>query len=160
MKVPINRQWCMEMALREGDAEMGAGLVETLFEHGRSPLVAPEAEEPPAPSGFGRLVNLLRRKRRVTLEGVAGEVGVELADLMALEQDPHHIPHLRTAYLLADFFGLPLARVLQLAGLSESGESNMEAAVPFAASADPSAELSQEERAVLDAFVKVLNEER
>ena len=157
MKVRINRQWCMEMALREGDAEVGGGLVETLFElHGGS---APGAEEP-APSGFGRLVNLLRRKRRVTVERMAGEVGVDLADLVALEQDPHHIPDLRTAYLLADFFSLPLARVLQLAGLSESGESNLEAAIPFAASADPSAELSDEERAVLDAFVKVLNEER
>ena len=160
MKVHIPQDWCMEMALLEGNAEVGAGLLTTHADVRDSSTIAAPDSELQASFAFGQFVNLMRRQRRLTLEQMADDVHVDLPELIAIERNPHHTPHLRTAYQLAKYFDLLLPRVLQLAGLAAPNEPRpFNDAVPFAANSDPSAELTEEERAVLDAFISVLNEQ-
>lgn len=157
MKSNITKEWCLRMALAEGDTEIGAGLtaIDPVFD---AALVTVKQTDDWTSIAFGRLVELLRRQRGFSVETLAEAADVELGELVAIEENPHHKADARTVYLLANYFGLPRPKLMQLAGLTAPRDSDLDqAAVKFAARAEPTAMLSPEERAALEAFVAELS---
>jgi transcriptional regulator with XRE-family HTH domain len=110
---------------------------------------------------FGRFVRLMRRDRGLTLEKLAEDTDVEVAELVEIEEDTHHKPELRTVYQLANYFRVPRGNLLQVAGLTVPRDNRLiDEAVRFAARSESVAVLTSEERAALEAFVAVLSEEK
>ena len=171
MKLDIKKEWCIRMAQVEGDAEIGAGrlAIDPVFDGEAIPAVAGdgegsnawnEAHEVGHGLAFGRFVRLMRRQRGLTLEKLADDADVEMAVLVELENDPHHKPELRTAYQLANYFEVPRSGLMQVAGLTAPKDARLfDEAVRFAARSEPTAELTPEESAALEAFVAVLSEQ-
>ena len=160
MKLEIEKEWCIRMALLEGDAEIGAGrlAVDPVFDVDVIP--APAGEEEGSNVAFGRFVRLMRRQRGLTLEGLADDADVDMADLVEIESNPHHKPELRTAYQLANYFKVPRSGFMQVAGLAVPKDTRLfDEAVRFAARSEPTAALTSEESAALEAFVSVLNKQ-
>ncbi|WP_421794282.1 helix-turn-helix domain-containing protein [Hydrocarboniphaga effusa] len=146
----------MKMATLEGDATIVAGArAKTLLPHQE-----PSAAQTP-PGALGKLVQLMRRDRHLSIAVLAEKADVELSDLQGIEHNPLHKAEPRTIYQLADFFGMPKKKLLQLSGLTAANDSHLVSeALRFAASSDPSAELSHDERAALQAFIAVLLEKK
>lgn len=157
MKFEFPQDWCLRMARLEGDDEIGAGpcAADPSFDGEAVPVAT--AEEPSV--GFGRFVRLMRRDRGLSIEKFAESVDVDVAELVAIEDDTRHKPDARTVYQLANFFKLPRPNLMQLAGLVVVQDNDLVSeAARFAARSDPVAALTPEERAALDAFVVVLSE--
>lgn len=150
----------MWMAKLEGDSEIGAGHLATdpAFDDETAPSVDREGEPNIA---FGRLINLMRRQRRISLEQLAADADVTLTELAGIESDMHYRPALRTTYQLANFFHMPRTGFLELAGLTDQKNARLaEGAVRYAAPAESTAELTPEENADLEAFVAVLSKQK
>jgi transcriptional regulator with XRE-family HTH domain len=157
MKVEITRDWCLKMALLEGDSEIGAGLVaiDPVFEGNG---MAAAADDPSI--AFGRFVRLMRRNRGLSIEKLADDAAVDVAELVSIEDDTHHKPEVRTVYQLANFFRVPRPNLMQIAGLTVQNNNRLnDEAARFAARSDPVVALTAEERAALEAFVAVLSEQ-
>lgn len=159
MRIDITKDWCMRMAELEADAEIGAGLLAIDPAIDGAPGVPAPVED--IPVAFGRFVRLMRRNRRLSLEQLADIAAVDVVELVAIEDDTHHKPELRTVYQLAQIFDVPSAKLLQVAGLTAPRDANLvNEAVRFAARSDPMAELTHEERAALEAFVAILSAQK
>jgi transcriptional regulator with XRE-family HTH domain len=157
MKVEITGDWCLKMALLEGDSEIGAGLVaiDPVFEGN---AMAAAADDPSI--AFGRFVRLMRRNRGLSIEKLADDAAVDVAELVSIEDDTRHKPEVRTVYQLANFFRVPRPNLMQLAGLTVQNNNRLhDEAARFAARSDPVVALTAEERAALEAFVAVLSEQ-
>ena len=159
MKIEISKDWCARMAQIESDAEIGAGLlaVDPVFDGEKTHIVS--VEEPNF--AFGRLVRLMRRSRRLSLEKLAEDADVDIEELVEIEDDTHYRPDARTVHQLANVFQLPRGSLLQVAGLTvRKNDTIYQEAIRFAARSEPVAELTPEERAALEAFVVVLSEQK
>ena len=157
----ISKEWCMRMAQLEADAEIGAGLLagDPVFDGEAAPVVA--SDEEGSNIAFGRFVRLMRRQRGVSLEKLAEHADVDMADLVEIESNPHHKPELRTTYQLANYFNLPRSGLMQVAGLTAAKDATLfDEAVRFAARSEPTAALTEEESAALEAFVAVLGKQK
>lgn len=160
MKIEITKEWCLRMAQREADAEIGAGLfaLDPVFD-GETSSVTEAGEE--SSIAFGRFVHLMRRRRGLTLEKLAEDTDVEIAELVEIEDDTRHKPKLRTVYQLANYFQVPQTKLQQVAGLTVPRDSRLlEEAVRFAARSESVTALTPEESAALEAFVAVLSEQK
>lgn len=161
MKLDVTKKWCLEMARREGNAEVAAGLL----------AFDPEPKEPAEGTdevhrhddphlAFGPLIALLRRRHGLTIEKLAVNADVEPGDLVSIERDPHYTPEPRTVFQLARVFRLPNKRLMQLSGLAVAKDARFrQAAVRFAALSVSIEALSKEEKTVLESFIKFLSEE-
>ena len=161
MKIEISKEWCMRMAQYEGDAEIGAGqlAIDPVFDG--DPVTAEVSDEEGPNVAFGRFINLMRRRRRMSLEQLAVTADVDMADLVEIERDPHHKPELRTAYQLANYFKVSRSDLMQVAGLAAPKDARLfDEGVRFAARSESTAELTPEENAALEAFVAVLSEQK
>ncbi len=155
MKVNVTPEWCLAMARREGDLEVGVGP--------RAPYAEPEEVVVPSPTeariAFGRFVQLIRRQRGMSIEQLAEEASLDLAELVQIEDDLHHVPELRSVYQLSRVFNLPQQRLMQLAGLAVPKSDRFRAEVlKFAARSESTEALTPEERHALEQFVRVLSE--
>ena len=159
MKVYIPHDWCVEMAQLEGDAEVGAGALALDLAPGQTPGLGSTLAAPPDYPTFGRLVRFLRREHNLSLEQLADQARLHLPDLVAVERDADHTPNLRTVYQIAKHFKLQASGLLQLAGLAAPSDPSLsDSAVRFAANSDPTSELSDQQRAILEALISELNE--
>ena len=133
MKLEIGKEWCIRMAQLEGDAEIGAGrlAVDPVFDGDVIPGAAGDVEG--SNVAFSRFVRLMRRQRGITLERLADDADVDMADLVEIESNPHHKPELRTACQLATYFKVPRSGFLQVAGLTAPKDTKLfDEAVRFA----------------------------
>jgi transcriptional regulator with XRE-family HTH domain len=106
---------------------------------------------------FGRFVRLMRRKKRLTLEELSEHADVEISELVEVEDDARHKPDPRTVFQLSKVFNIPTSKLMQVAGLSVPRDARLvHEAIRFAARSEPLDELTEAERAALDAFVSVL----
>lgn len=161
MKIKIEKEWCLRMAELEKDAEIGAGrlAVDPVFDGEAVPVEV--SDEDGSNVAFGRFVRLMRRRLGLSLEKLATAADVEMAVLVEIENDPHHKPELRTAYQLANYFGVSRSGLMQVAGLTEPKDTRLlDEAVRFAARSEPTTKLTSEESAALEAFVAVLSEQQ
>ena len=158
MKLQYPKAWFESSALIEGDAEVGAGL----------PPVATASTEPPAQDitaldariAFGQFVSLWRRNHGWNAEKLAAEAGIDTAEVLEIEHDPHCEPEPDAIFKLAGVFRVPPRKLMEIAGLVESRTPTLrEHAVRFAARSEPIAALTETEKEALEAFVAALSEE-
>jgi transcriptional regulator with XRE-family HTH domain len=111
------------------------------------------------PLAFAKLVELRRRQCRLTVEALASRADVDLEDVVNIERGEGFSPEPRTVHQIAQVLQLPERRLLELAGHVAVRDSRLrEATVRFAARSEPVEELSPEELAALEEYVKVLAE--
>ena len=158
MRIEITREWCLKMAQLETNTEISAGQLafDPIFDDEQ----ATESKALKEPNiAFGRFVQLMRRRQGLTLEKLADDADVDIAELVKIEEDFRSKPEPRTVYQLANYFHVSRRSLLQVSGLTvPKNEQLFEEAVRFAARSEPVTALSPEENAALEAFVAVLSE--
>lgn len=107
---------------------------------------------------FGRLIEFARRAKGLSLEQLARQADVDLAEIVEIERNDDAIPQLRTVYQLARVLGLSAGGLVEVAGLASPRPEVSDAALRFAARSEPTATLTPTERDALEEFVKVLVE--
>ena len=161
MKLNISKEWCLRMANFEGDAEIGAGFLASDAALATESGTAGAESDRGANLAFGRFVRLMRYRRGVSIQKLAEDADVDLADLLEIESNPRHKPELRTAYQLARYFDVPQSNLMQVAGLTTLKDVQLQdEAVRFAARSEPTSKLTPEEGAALEAFVVALNKQQ
>ena len=111
-------------------------------------------------TAFVRLFQLARRERRLSLEKLAEKADVDLAVLVKIETDEAFEPDLRTVHQLASVLDLPAKKLMVLAGLLQVKDAGLQqASVRFAARSEPIGNVSPEEHAAFEEYVKFLNEQ-
>jgi len=106
--------------------------------------------------GLGALLQMLRRRDRLSTEDLAIAAVVDLTELQAIESDPTVTPHPRTIHQLASYFNLPQRSLLVLSGALDVGQEVRDQAVRFAAKSTGLSKLSREEKNLLSEFVRFL----
>jgi len=149
-----DRAWLERMAKEEEYGSVSAG---GLFAEALS-QAQPHAAGG-GPRALGRLIELARRQKGLSVPELAKRADIDLADAVALEMSGTSEPQPRTLYGLAKALSLPPGGLMELAGLVQRRDDKLTAAaVRFAARAEPMAKLSPEERDALEEFVRVLAE--
>lgn len=150
------KEWFARRAEIEGDAEVGAGIPPTHRSTYTQPA-PPEAID--TRIALGQFVELWRRNKGWNPERLANEAGIDTAEILEIEQDPHCTPEPSAIYKLAQVFGVPPRRLLEIAGLVQDRTPLLrESAIRFAARSKPLSALSVEEREALEVFVTALSE--
>jgi HTH-type transcriptional regulator, competence development regulator len=153
--------WWRERAERERGHLISAGPERTVPPFEPSDLQAHHLEGRPESSiAFGKLVELMRRSRGWSVERLASEADLDLADVVVLEDDHSVVPEPRAVYKLAEVFQLPQKRLMQVAGLSKEKDPALQTGtLRFAARAQSIAQLSEVEQNALNEFVTVIASE-
>lgn len=159
MKFHIPAAWCENMARKEMGMEIGVGLlaIDPFF-----------LEEKPARDNtcgddsiipLNRFVHLMRRNKGLTLEQLANQADIDLADLLNIEEDAHYLPEVRAIYNLSKVFNVSQKKMMGLSGLTKpKNKEYIEEAVRYAARSASIEQLSAEEQAALEGFISVLSE--
>lgn len=163
MKLNLSNEWLAKRAAMEEGHDVSSGHVDLegllLDANATKQSVAnvtPMEVEGPR-TAFGRLINLCRRKKGFRLDQLAERADVELAELIAIEQDVRYIPEPRTVFQLAKILSFPNEKLLQLSGNVIVRDSDLgHEAVRFAARAESVAKLTKDEQLALEEFVKFL----
>ncbi|MCK5911075.1 MAG: helix-turn-helix transcriptional regulator [Caulobacter sp.] len=159
MKLAITREWFERKAELEGDHEIAAGAL------ARDPSPDRTAEARAGPDtldptrvAFSSLVEYMRRKRGFSMEKLAEEAEIDLAEVVSIERDAHFRPEPRTVFQLARTFNLPNKALLQLSGNATANDAAVhEHALRFAARSGGSVQgLSREEKRALEEFIAFL----
>jgi HTH-type transcriptional regulator, competence development regulator len=158
MKLEVTKAWCLAAGRREKSAEVGAGAAA----FGPEPAIDSEARGSEVAVGatqiaFGRAVQLLRRQRKLTVEQLAQDAHVDLAELVSIENDPHHRAEPRAVSQLAHVFKISAKAFQQLAGNAVVRDARVrEEALRFAARSGSIDRLTTEESRALEQFVAAL----
>ena len=158
MKLEVTKAWCLAAARREGDVEIGAGVTAfdpepTMKSEAQGHAMAIEATQ----IAFGRAVQFLRRRCRWTVEKLAQDARIDLSELVAIENDPHHRPEPRAVSQLAHTFNINPKAFQQLAGNTVVRDTRVrEEAARFAARAGSIDRLTSEENEALEQFITAL----
>lgn len=157
MRLERSKDWWLNRARREGGAVIGAGLLAFDPAPDERPAGAPAEDSRIA---FGKFVNLMRRRRGLSMEQLADAAEIDASELLVIEDDLHHVPEPRTVYRLAQTFEVSQRRLMQLAGLTAANDVGLrQEAVRFAARSESVQKLTPEESSALEAFVAVLSEQ-
>lgn len=160
MRLERSKEWWMSRARREGDAVIGAGLL--AFDPAPEERLSSASASPPEENriAFGKFVNLMRRRRGLSMEQLADAAELDPSELLVIEDDLQHTPEPRTVYRLAQTFEVSQRRLMQLAGLTAANDVGLrQEAVRFAARSESVQKLTPEESSALEAFVAVLSEQ-
>jgi len=160
MKFNISKEWCLAAAELEEGTIIGAG---DLARNSGPQEFAQLTEAPPDESriAFGQFITLARRRRQLSVEALAEATEVDIGELLAIEQhDSHFAAEPRTVYQLANYFSVSRPRLMELAGLMRPKNSAVvQEAMKFAARSVSVAELTEQEKVVLEGLVTVLTEQ-
>jgi transcriptional regulator with XRE-family HTH domain len=160
MKFDIPTDWVLRMARMEAasgdEAQFGAGSARALdawFEGIAGGAKGSEADQATA---FGKVVAMMRLEKGLSVRALAKRTHVQEDELMQLESGLA-APEPMMVHRLAEEFSVPPKKFMEVAGLvTRRGSHLTEAAVRFAASADPSATLTDGEREAWEVFVREL----
>jgi transcriptional regulator with XRE-family HTH domain len=160
MKFDIPQEWSMRMVRAEADAGVDAQFSAgspTAFDRWKTDRRSHEGTALEAPDTFGKVLQMMRHERRLTVESLARQASIDLGELRQIETGDFG-PQPVVVHKLAGVFGVPPKNLMEVAGLVKRRNTRLtEAAVRFAASADPSAKLTDAERAAWEEFVRELS---
>lgn len=165
MNLHISREKLRERMLKEPDYEVEAGLPIRDFEvlsifvpNDLATIRNLNVRE--MSLAFGSLIRLSRRREGLSVEGLAEKARIDLAELLAIEQEHGYIPKPRTVHQLAVFLKLPEQKLMKLSGATITRDQQLQkAAVRFAAKSNSDlTKLSRQEEELLNDFVKYLSE--
>jgi transcriptional regulator with XRE-family HTH domain len=159
MKLTLTKDWVARRAALEDDIDVAAGLAacHPSLEDSEPSISVPSETR----LALGPLVQLTRRKHSLSMEKLAEEARVDLAEVVNIERDPSFRPEPRTVYQIADVLKLPAKSLLQLSGnTTVKDEAFRDAAVRFAARSASVERLTSEERKILEEYVNFLSRQR
>lgn len=107
--------------------------------------------------GLGALIQMLRRRQRLSVEKLAENARIAASDLHRIEHDPKFDPSPRTIFQLEEYFDLDERTLVVLSGAVHVDDTVREEAVRFAASSEAIQDLTREERKLLNQFVRFLS---
>ena len=156
------KEWSMRMARKELGHDVSAGgfgIEDTPRPIDTSAAASPVLIE--SRVAFAKFVELMRRKRGMTIEQLADSCGIEVSDVVSIEDEMLHGIGPRTVYQIAQCFDVSDTKLMQLAGLTQIQDSSLaEQSLRFAARSNSMASLTKEEREALDQFVAELGRGR
>lgn len=162
MKLSLSKEWFESRLPLEDGLEIGAGLLHHLTAPTQQPPAspAPEADAIAHHVGFGRFIRLLRRQEKLSIEQLADASESTPEELIAIENDPRHMPEISTVHAIASYFKLPPKRMMALAGVGSVSSSRLrEETIRFAACSEPRDPLTPSESDALQAMLKVIVED-
>lgn len=159
MKLNIDNERFLAAVDRAGDCEVGVGSVAfDPVEASVEDRVLVEGQRfEPTHLAFGRLVQLLRRQKSLTVERLAEQARIEMEEVLQIETNVEFRPDQRTVFQLAQVFELHPKALMQLSGNAIPREEVTREAMRFAASSEPMEKLSREETEAVEIFVSALN---
>ncbi len=106
---------------------------------------------------FQKFVSLLRRLKKLTVDGLAKKLELDRDVILALENDPSYRPAPLILHKLSKFYDIPQSKLNVLAGaIKEVPDDIRQEASRFAAKAESFVSLTDEEKKSLDQFMKAL----
>jgi transcriptional regulator with XRE-family HTH domain len=157
MKIDFSKKWIQRMISLEGDFAVGAGI--NALDPTPDSFIEYKSGAGKSHLALSRFVQLMRREQGITIDRLAELADVETSELLNIEQNYQYAPEPRTVYQLANYFHVSRSRLMQISGLSSKRDTDLiYESVRFAASSNPLAKLTPEEREALDIFVKVLED--
>jgi transcriptional regulator with XRE-family HTH domain len=152
--------WRIRISEVDHDDELGAGLMMIDPSTPWESLPATAAHTQQRCPAFGPFVRLMRRRLGLTVEMLASDADVEIADLARIENGPWHQPEVRTVYQLAGFFAVSRTKLMQVAGLTGPMDPRLfNAAVRFVKWSDSRAAPRRAGNSALAAFVVALSDD-
>lgn len=159
MKFNADRKWLERRASQEDQHFISVGGLSSTLDPTFQADVASSPVVETTKTAFVRLLQLARRERRLSLETLARQADVDLGELVKIETDETFTPGLRTVHQLASVLDLPVKKLMVLAGLLQAKDPGLQqASVRFAARSEPIGNVTPEEHAALEEYVKFLNE--
>jgi transcriptional regulator with XRE-family HTH domain len=108
---------------------------------------------------FHLFLRTMRKAKRLTVEQLAHKAGIDIEEIVFLENDESYRPDPLTLHRLSKFYDVPERKLLVLAGaVRDVPEMVREQASRFAAHSDGIGELSREEKEALDEFMCFLKD--
>lgn len=162
MKLSLTKEWYDSHLHLDAGLEIGAGTSQHPTSPIQQPLAspAPEADAIAHHVGFGRFIRLLRRQKKLSIEQLAEASESTPEELIAIENDPRHMPEISTVHAVASYFELPPKRMMALAGIGTVSSSRLrEETIRFAACSEQREPLTPSESDALQAMLKVLVED-
>jgi len=167
MKMHVDYQWSKRQLDKVENEECAAGVpLEALAKIGLLPSgvrVAKgyDGEVVAIKGALGKLIRLLRRRDGLTLEALAQQAEVELAELVRIEQEEGYKPRPRTVVQLARTFAVPEEDLAKIAGLRIAEDPGFRAAtLRFAAHSEELTKLSKIEREALNEYLDFLTQKK
>lgn len=159
MRFNADRKWLERRANQEDRHFISVGGLSSTLDPGLQAEAVSVPVVETTKTAFVRLLQLARRERRLSLERLAEQADVDLGELVKIETDETFTPGLRTVHQLASVLELPAKKLMALAGLLQMKDPSLQqASVRFAARSEPIGNVSPEEHAALEEYVKFLNE--
>jgi len=156
MKLTLAKEWFTRRADLEADVDVAAGSLALTPTFEETAATGPELNE--TRLALGPLVQLMRRKRGLSMEKLAQEARVDLVEIVSIERDASFRPEPRTVYQIANVFDLPSKSLLQLSGNSVVKDAQFrQEAVRFAARSESVARLTRDEQRALEEYVSFLS---
>lgn len=161
MRFNRDRNWLLRRAKEEDRNFVSVGgLISRMDPEWQAEITSATPLVEATKTAFVRLLQLLRRERHLSLEQLAQKADVDLAELVKIETDESFKPTPRTVHQLSAFLKLPAKKLMVLAGLLQVKDYNLQqASVRFAARSEPVEDVTPEEHAALEEYVKFLNEQ-
>lgn len=158
MKMNDDINWLLAAANEEDNCIVSVGGLACRLRAEESKLEQ-EIPESTRRVAFAQLIELSRRKRRLTVEQLAEQADIDVSQLIEIEEGECISAEPRTVFRLAQVLNFPKERLMELSGLAKTRDRHLtEATVRFAARSEPVNILSAEEEEVLQEYVKVLVE--
>jgi transcriptional regulator with XRE-family HTH domain len=158
MRLKITKSWLERRAELDENAEVSAGHrdMEILNEEIKALRQTP-GELLVLGEAFGKLIQFVRKNRKLSPDDLARTADIEIAELMNIESGALKQPEPRTVYQLANALKLPEKKMLELSGNLEVLDTEFTYQTErFAANAKNIENLTDEQRSVLMAYVKYL----
>ncbi len=108
---------------------------------------------------FGQFLQLLRRRKKLTVDGLSQKIGIDRHELAIMEQS-NNAPEPIILKHLSEFYKVPLQQMLKVAGvIRDLDDRFIEHTSRFAAKSESFDKLTSEEKKALDEFVTFLRTE-
>jgi transcriptional regulator with XRE-family HTH domain len=108
---------------------------------------------------FQKLMYLCRLKKRWTVEKAAKELGLEPGDIYALERSENYKPTPFVLYRLSQAYDVPQEKLAVLVGAFKKVPNElMKEASRFVAQSDSFDKITNEEKKLVDGFIKILKQ--
>lgn len=164
MKLHFTNDWLRRTTAADPDVDIEAG--PAIESNGGHLWLAHADNAPPVESrtrvqlriGLGVLVRKLRTRDGLSIAELARRAVVSEDELRQVEHNPHYTAGPRLIHQLSEYFSVSLVTLSQMSGTTHDIDRFLyNEVVKYAAHSDDVETLSSEERAVLNAFVAMLN---
>lgn len=158
MKLNMTKEWLLEKLALVGDTNVSVGRKELVHVSVTPKIETKDIVETELKHEFSKLIHLLRRNKRLSVEQLSNEADIDIDKIIQIERDENYQAETRTVYQLANYFKLNAKALHKLAGnIHEKNSEMYEESIRFAAKSAPIDKLSPEEHAALEGFVAYLN---